>query len=176
MQRPSGVGKEGRGNPNSRERDCAFWWDDIPSVPYNKGDVRKAVGRCLIVIEEGISKRPCGPLEVVGAMCCDRAFRDGLLARIADTRETSSWLHLYQVANVDSCVAALMVLDKGLSISRESKHSIKRHVVTPKIEVIINWSNDFHPRDLNVQCSFHADPCFHNTRGVGPNFHSSIIF
>ena len=72
MQRPSGVGKEGRGNPNSRERYCANWWDDIPSVPYGKGDVRKAVGRCLTLIEEGISKRPCGSLATVGALCCVR--------------------------------------------------------------------------------------------------------
>ena len=58
-------------------------------------------------------------------MCCVRACRDGLLARIADTRETSSWLHLYQVASLDCCVAALMVLAKIFSISRESKHRIK---------------------------------------------------
>ena len=37
-------------------------------------------------------------------MCCVRAVRDGLLARIADTRETSSWLHLYQV-KVTVCLA-----------------------------------------------------------------------
>ena len=47
MQRPSGVGKEGRGNPNGREIYCANWWDDMPSVPYGKGDVRKAVGQCF---------------------------------------------------------------------------------------------------------------------------------
>ena len=41
MPSPSWVGKEGSGNPNSRERYCANWWDDIPSVPYGKGDVRK---------------------------------------------------------------------------------------------------------------------------------------
>ena len=68
MQRPSGVGKEGRGNPNGREIYCANWWDDMPSVPYGKGDVRKAVGLCLTVIDGGISKRPCWPLVTVGAI------------------------------------------------------------------------------------------------------------
>ena len=43
MQSPSGVGKEGRVNPISRERDWARWWNDMPSVPYGKGDVRKVV-------------------------------------------------------------------------------------------------------------------------------------
>ena len=57
MQRASGVGKEGRGNPNSRERYCANWWADIPSLPYGKGDVRKSVGLCLTMIEEGISNK-----------------------------------------------------------------------------------------------------------------------
>ena len=60
---------------------------------YGKGDVRKAVGGCLTVIEEGISKQPCWPLVAVGAnsaKCCVSALRDGLLlARIADTLETS---------------------------------------------------------------------------------------
>ena len=74
------------------------------------------------MIEEGISKLPCGPLVTVGAMCCVRAFRDGLLARIA---ETSSWLHLYQEASLNCCMAALMVLERVLSISSESKHQIK---------------------------------------------------
>ena len=79
------------------------------------------------MIEEGISKLPCWPLVTVGAMCCVHAFRDGLLARIADTRETLSWLHLYQVASLDCCVSAqsLMVLEKVLSISSESKYRIK---------------------------------------------------
>ena len=51
----------------------------MPSVPYGKGDVRKAVGRCLTAMDGGISKRLCGPLVAVGAMCCVRAFRDVLL-------------------------------------------------------------------------------------------------
>ena len=125
MQSPSGVGKEDRGDPDSRERYCASWWDDMLSVPYGKGDVRKAVGRRLTVIEGGISNRPCGPLVAVGAMCCVRAFMDGLLARIADTRETSSWLHLYQTASLDCCVAALMVMGRVLPISLESKRWVK---------------------------------------------------
>ena len=125
MQSPSRVGKEGSGNPNSIERDRANCWDDMPSVPYGKGDVRKAVGRCLTAMDGGISKRLCGPLVAVGAMCCVRAFRDGLLARIAETRETSPWLPLYQAASLDCCVAALMVLGRVLSNSPESKFRFK---------------------------------------------------
>ena len=39
-------------------------------------------------------------LSAIGAMYCVRAFRDGLLARIADAREISSWLHLYQATSL----------------------------------------------------------------------------
>ena len=77
------------------------------------------------VMDGGISKRLCGPLVAVGAMCCVRAFRDGLLARIAETRETSPWLPLYQAASLDCCVAALMVLGRVLSNSPESKFRFK---------------------------------------------------
>ena len=97
----------------------------MPSVPYGTGNVRKAVGLCLTVIDGGISKRPCWPLVAVGAMSCVRAFRDGFLALIADTLETSTWSYLYQAASLDCCVAALMVLGRVLSISLESKHRIK---------------------------------------------------
>ena len=46
----------------------------MPSVPYGKGDVRKAVGRCLTVMDGRISNRPCGPLVVAGATCCAGPF------------------------------------------------------------------------------------------------------
>ena len=62
----------------------------MPSVPYGKGDVSKAVSCCVTVIDGGTSKLACWPLVVVGAICCVRAFRNGLLARIADTLETLS--------------------------------------------------------------------------------------
>ena len=76
-------------------------------------------------MDGGVSKRPCGPLVVVGAMCCVRAFKDGLLARITDTRETLSWLHLYQAASLDCCVAAQIVLGRALSVRLESKRQVK---------------------------------------------------
>ena len=64
-------------------------------------------------------------LVALGAMCCVRAFRDGLFAQIADTRETSSYLHLYQPASLDCSVSALIVLGRVLSISLESNLRIK---------------------------------------------------
>ena len=120
MQSPSGEDKKGSVNPNRKERNSANWRDGRPSAPYGKGDVRKDVGWCLTVMDGGISNRLCVPFVAVGAMCCVRAFRDGSLARIADIRETSPRLHLYQAASLDCCVAALMVLERVLSIEPTS--------------------------------------------------------
>ena len=84
---------------------------------------KEAVGPCLTVMDGGIL--PYGPFVAVAAMCCFHAFRDGLLARIPNSLETSSWFQLYQAASLDCCMAALIVLARVVWISLEPELSVK---------------------------------------------------